>query len=83
MAVHRCEPGALERLIDRFEGALYGYAYGILQNTFDAQEVPDLYRNVNQVRSCRTRCSGRTARSLASTTRRDARRWRSGRGSSR
>lgn len=39
VAVHRCEPGALERLIDRFEGALYGYAYGILQNTFDAQEV--------------------------------------------
>lgn len=39
VAVHRCEPGALERLIDRFEPALYGYAYGILQNTFDAQEV--------------------------------------------
>jgi len=39
VAVHRCEPGALERLIDRFEAALYGYAYGILQNTFDAQEV--------------------------------------------
>lgn len=39
VAVHRCEPGALERLIDRFESALYGYAYGILQNTFDAQEV--------------------------------------------
>jgi len=39
VAVHRSEPGALERLIDRFEPALYGYAYGILQNTFDAQEV--------------------------------------------
>lgn len=39
VAVHRCEPGALERMIDRFEPALYGYAYGILQNTFDAQEV--------------------------------------------
>ena len=39
VAVHRCEPGALERLIDRFESALYGYAYGILQNAFDAQEV--------------------------------------------
>jgi RNA polymerase sigma-70 factor (ECF subfamily) len=39
VAVHRAEPGALERLIDRFEPALYGYAYGILQNTFDAQEV--------------------------------------------
>jgi RNA polymerase sigma-70 factor, ECF subfamily len=39
VAVHRCEPGALERLIDRYEPALYGYAYGILQNTFDAQEV--------------------------------------------
>jgi RNA polymerase sigma-70 factor (ECF subfamily) len=39
VAVHRSEPGALERLIDRFEPALYGYAHGILQNTFDAQEV--------------------------------------------
>jgi RNA polymerase sigma-70 factor (ECF subfamily) len=39
VAVHRAEPGALERLIDRFEPALYSYAYGILQNTFDAQEV--------------------------------------------
>lgn len=39
VAVHRCEPGALERMIDRFEPALYSYAYGILQNTFDAQEV--------------------------------------------
>jgi RNA polymerase sigma-70 factor (ECF subfamily) len=39
VAVHRLEAGALERMIDRFEGALYSYAYGILQNTFDAQEV--------------------------------------------
>ena len=39
VAVHKCEPGALERLIDRFESALYSYAYGILQNAFDAQEV--------------------------------------------
>ena len=39
VAVHRCLPGALERLISRFEPALYGYAYGILQNAFDAQEV--------------------------------------------
>ncbi|HEX6088312.1 MAG TPA: sigma-70 family RNA polymerase sigma factor [Thermoanaerobaculia bacterium] len=39
VSVHRNEPGALERLIDRFEPALYGYAHGILQNTFDAQEV--------------------------------------------
>lgn len=39
VAVHRCEPGALERLIDRYEHPLYGYAYGILQNAFDAQEV--------------------------------------------
>lgn len=39
VAVHRCEPGALERLIDAFEPALYSYAFGILQNTFDAQEV--------------------------------------------
>ena len=39
VAVHRHEAGALERLIDRFEPALYGYAFGILQNAFDAQEV--------------------------------------------
>jgi RNA polymerase sigma-70 factor (ECF subfamily) len=39
VAVHRNEPGALERMIDRFESALYAYAHGILQNTFDAQEV--------------------------------------------
>src|SRR5690349_2559264 len=39
VSVHRGELGALERLIDRFEPALYGYAHGILQNTFDAQEV--------------------------------------------
>ena len=39
VSVHRGEAGALERLIDRFEPALYGYAHGILQNTFDAQEV--------------------------------------------
>jgi RNA polymerase sigma-70 factor, ECF subfamily len=39
VAVHRGQPGALERLIDRFESAMYGYAHGILQNTFDAQEV--------------------------------------------
>lgn len=39
VAVHRCEAGAFEQLIDRFEGPLFGYAHGILQNTFDAQEV--------------------------------------------
>lgn len=39
VAVHRNEVGALERMIDRFESALYAYAHGILQNTFDAQEV--------------------------------------------
>ncbi len=39
VAVHRGEAGALERLIDQFENALYSYAYGILQNAFDAQEV--------------------------------------------
>lgn len=39
VAVHRGEPGALERLIDKYEAALYGYAHGILQNPFDAQEV--------------------------------------------
>src|SRR5438094_3087620 len=39
VAVHRSEPGAFERLIDRFESPLYSYAHGILQNPFDAQEV--------------------------------------------
>ena len=39
VAVHRSDPGAFERLIDRFEGPLYNYAHGILQNAFDAQEV--------------------------------------------
>lgn len=39
VAVHRSEPGAFERMIDRFEGPLYNYAQGILQNAFDAQEV--------------------------------------------
>ncbi len=39
VAVHRSDPGAFERLIDRFESSLYSYAYGILQNAFDAQEV--------------------------------------------
>lgn len=39
VAVHRREPGAFERMIERFETPLFGYAHGILQNTFDAQEV--------------------------------------------
>ncbi len=39
VAVHRLEPGAFERLIERFERPLYSYAHGILQNAFDAQEV--------------------------------------------
>jgi hypothetical protein len=39
LAVHRCEPGAFERLIERFEQPLFGYAHSILENVFDAQEV--------------------------------------------
>ena len=39
LAVHRCEPGAFERLLERYERALFSYAHGILQNAFDAQEV--------------------------------------------
>ena len=39
LSVHRCLSGAFERLIERFEGPLFNYAHGILQNTFDAQEV--------------------------------------------
>jgi RNA polymerase sigma-70 factor (ECF subfamily) len=39
VSVHRGDPGALERLIDRFEQALYSYSFSLLQNAFDAQEV--------------------------------------------
>jgi len=39
LAVHRCEDGAFERMLDRFEHSLFAYAHGILQNAFDAQEV--------------------------------------------
>jgi len=39
VAVHRCEPGAFERLIDQFERPLYTYAHSILDDVFDAQEV--------------------------------------------
>ena len=39
VAVHRRDPGAFERLIERFEAPLFSYAHGILQNAFDAQEV--------------------------------------------
>lgn len=39
LSVHRCEAGAFERLIDRFEAPLFTYAHGLLQNPFDAQEV--------------------------------------------
>jgi len=39
LAVHRSEPGAFERLIERFEAPLFSYADSILQNRFDAQEV--------------------------------------------
>src|SRR5436190_6558699 len=39
LAVHRCEPGAFERLIDQYEAPLFSYADSVLQNRFDAQEV--------------------------------------------
>ena len=39
LAVHRREPGALERLVDRFETSLFNYAERVLGNSFDAQEV--------------------------------------------
>ena len=39
VAVHRKDPGAFERLIERYERSLFNYAHGILQNAFDAQEV--------------------------------------------
>jgi len=39
LAVHRSEPAAFDRLVERFEAPLFNYAHGILQNQFDAQEV--------------------------------------------
>lgn len=39
LAVHKCEAGAFERMVERFERPLFNYAHGILQNAFDAQEV--------------------------------------------
>ena len=39
LSVHRCETGAFERLIDRYESPLFSYAHGILQSAPDAQEV--------------------------------------------
>lgn len=39
LSVHRCEPGAFERLMDRYETPLFSYAHGILQSAPDAQEV--------------------------------------------
>ncbi|HWW61162.1 MAG TPA: RNA polymerase sigma factor [Thermoanaerobaculia bacterium] len=39
LAVHRCVSGAFDRLVERFEGPLFNYAHGILQNAFDAQDV--------------------------------------------
>jgi RNA polymerase sigma-70 factor, ECF subfamily len=39
VAVHRGEPGALERLLDEYESPLLSYADGMLRNAFDAQEV--------------------------------------------
>lgn len=39
VAIHRGEPGALERLLDEYESPLRNYAEGMLRNAFDAQEV--------------------------------------------
>jgi len=39
VAVHRLEAGAFERVIAKFETALFNYAHRILENSFDAQEV--------------------------------------------
>jgi RNA polymerase sigma-70 factor (ECF subfamily) len=39
VAVHRGEPGALERLLDEYESPLRSYAESMLRNAFDAQEV--------------------------------------------
>jgi RNA polymerase sigma-70 factor, ECF subfamily len=39
LSVHRGEPESFDRFVGMWEPALYGYAFRILQNTFDAQEV--------------------------------------------
>ena len=39
LAVHRGGNAAFERLVSRFEHPLFRYAYGLLQNTSDAEEV--------------------------------------------
>ncbi len=39
LGIHRCDPGAFERLVQRFEPSLHNYANRILGNRFDAQEV--------------------------------------------
>ena len=39
VAIHRSEPGAFDRFVTIWEPPLYGYAFRILQNAFDAQEV--------------------------------------------
>lgn len=39
LAVHRCETGAFERLVETYEQPLFNYVYRLLQNAADAQEV--------------------------------------------
>jgi RNA polymerase sigma-70 factor (ECF subfamily) len=39
LGVHRCHPGAFDRLVERYEPSLFNYANRILGNAFDAQEV--------------------------------------------
>lgn len=39
LSVHRSDPGAFERFVERFERSLFNYAERVLGNRFDAQEV--------------------------------------------
>jgi len=39
LGVHRCSPGAFDRLVEQYEASLFNYANRILGNAFDAQEV--------------------------------------------
>lgn len=39
LAVHHNEQGAVERLVSTYQNAVFTYAYRLVQNRFDAQEV--------------------------------------------
>jgi RNA polymerase sigma-70 factor (ECF subfamily) len=39
LAIHRCESGAFECLVERYQDALFNFALRLLRNEFDAEEV--------------------------------------------